>query len=85
MSTFLIHHPVVAAEPGVVDGIAASVRDAAKDMTAGGWPVAVLHMTYVSAERACLSVVEAEDAATVVETLRRAGSRAARVLPALAL
>ncbi|MET3803046.1 hypothetical protein ABIB25_000030 [Nakamurella sp. UYEF19] len=85
MSIFTIRQPVIGADIGAFSGIVDAVRQAADVMTAHGWPVSVLHSTYIPGEQTCVSVVDAEDAVTVMEMLRRAGSRTATVLPALML
>jgi len=85
MGIFVIQHPAPIAYVGTLDGLIAAVRAAANSMTAAGCPVLMLHALYVPADQTCLSVVDADDAATVLEALRRAGSTTARILPALSL
>jgi hypothetical protein len=85
MSIFAVRQPVIVADVGALGSVVAAVGQAAGVMTAGGWPVSVLHSTYIPGEQTCVSIVDAEDAATVMEMLRRAGSRTATVLPALTL
>jgi hypothetical protein len=85
MSTYVIQRPVEVADAVDLRTELASVRAVAAAMTATGQPLRLISTTYIPAEGTCLSVVDAEDAATVIEALRRAGTRAARVLPALIL
>jgi hypothetical protein len=85
MSTFLIRRSVETAHVADLGQEMASVRTTAVAMTARGQPVKVLHTTYVPGDGASLCVVEADDAATVMEALRRAGATAADVLAVLAL
>jgi hypothetical protein len=85
VSTYLIQRSVGAGEVSGLGAEIAAIQSAAMVMTATGLPVRVLHTTYVPADQICLCVMDAEDAATVMEALRRAGATAARVLPALAL
>lgn len=83
--TFLIQRTFAFADVADLGVELAAVRAAALAMTAIGQAVRVVHATYVPGDQSCLCVVDAEDAATVVEALRRAGTGAARILPALAL
>lgn len=85
VSTYLIQRPVGAGEVAELGAEVAAIQAAALAMTATGLPVKVLHTTYVPADQTCLCLMDADDAATVMEALRRAGATAARVLPALAL
>jgi len=85
VSTYLIQRPVGAGEVAELGAEVAAIQAAALTMTATGLPVKVLHTTYVPADQTCLCLMDADDAATVMEALRRAGATAARVLPALAL
>ncbi len=85
MNTFSVQYPVTQPEAGDLADVVAAMRQAAVNMTAACQPVTVLHTTYVPAEQVCLSLVAADDAATVMEVLRRAGSISARVLPAVSL
>jgi len=85
MSIFAVQRNVAGAEVADLGAVIAAVRAVAIAMTASDQPVTVLHSIYVAADRTCVSVIEADDAATVIEALRRAGSRSARVLPAIAL
>jgi hypothetical protein len=85
VSTYLIQRPVGAGDIAELGVEIAAIQAAALAMTATGLPVKVLHTTYVPADQTCLCLMDADDAATVMEALRRAGATAARVLPALAL
>ncbi len=85
MSIFAVQRTVTGAEVADLGAVIAAMRTAAMTMTAADQPVVVLHSTYIPADQTCLSLVEADDAATVMEALRRAGSRSARVLPAISL
>ena len=88
MGTYVIARLVAVADVGALGALGAelsSVRAVAAAMTAGGHPLRVLHATYVAAQQSFQCVVAAEDAATVLEALRRVGTHTARVLPALSL
>jgi hypothetical protein len=83
VNTFAIQHSA-GSEVGLAALAAevAAVRAAATAMTATGLPVTVLHAVYIPAEQTWLCTVEADEAATVIEALRRAGTSTGRVLPA---
>ncbi len=85
MGTYVIERDVAASDVVELGTELARLRAAAGAMTAGGQPLRVLSATYVPANHSCQCVVDAEDAATVLEALRRVGIRTARVLPALDL
>jgi hypothetical protein len=85
MSTFVIERAVAGAAVADLGGELSALRGIATAMTANGQPVQILHATYVPTHQTCLCVVDADDAATVLEALRRAGNHTARVLPALDL
>jgi hypothetical protein len=85
MSTFVVEQAVVASAVADLGAELSALRGIATAMTANGQPVRVLHATYVPTHQTCVCVVDAADAATVLEALRRAGTHTARVLPALDL
>jgi hypothetical protein len=85
MSTYVIERLVAVADVGQLGNELSSVRAVAVAMTAGGQPLRVLHATYVATHQRFQCVVDAEDAATVLEALRRVGTHTARVVPALNL
>ena len=85
MGTYVIQRRVALADVGDLGNELSSVRAVAAAMTAGGHPLRILHATYVAAHHSFQCVVDAENAATVTEALRRVGTHTALVLPALNL
>jgi hypothetical protein len=85
MGTYVIERRVSIADVGALGTELCSVRAVATVMTAAGQPLRVLHATYIAAHESFQCVVDADDSATVLEALRRAGTHTARVLPALDL
>ena len=85
MGTYVIQRQVAPADVGDLGNELSSVRAVARVMTACGQPLQILHATYVAAHHSFQCVVDAENAATVTEALRRVGTHTARVLPALSL
>ena len=85
MSTYVIERLVRVADVGDLGTELSSVRAIAAAMTAAGQPLRVLHATYVATHQNLQCVVDADDASTVLEALRRIGTHTARVLPALDL
>ena len=85
MGTYVIERVIAVADVGELGIELSAVRAMAAAMTAGGQPLRVLHATYVVANQIFSCVVDADDAATVLEALRRVGTHTARVLPALNL
>ena len=85
MGIYAIERLVALADVAEFGSELESVRAVASVMTAHGQPLYVLHATYVPNHQRCLCVVEADDADTVLEALRRIGSHTSSVLPALNL
>ncbi len=83
MSTYVIERRVALADVGNLGNELSSVRSVAAAMTNNGQTLRILHATYVAAHQRFQCVVDAEDAAIVLEALRRVGAHTARVLPAL--
>ncbi len=85
MSTYVIQRVVGGADVAGLGHDTAALRTSAIAMTAQGQPVKVLSATYIPADQTWLCVVDGDDAASVIETLKQAGTTTARVLPAVSL
>lgn len=84
MATFFVEQLAAPAALPELSVDLARVGAIARTMTAAGRSVRWLHVTFVPAREACLSVVDASDEASVVAALAEAGIRAT-VHPAVAL
>jgi hypothetical protein len=85
MGTYMIQRMVGGADVAGLGYDTAALRTSALAMTAQGHPVQVLSATYIPNDQTWLCVVDGDDAASVIETLKQAGTTTARVLPALSL
>jgi hypothetical protein len=83
VSAFVVERPLPIEAIGELAGELSQARAVAAEMSAVGPRVRFLYSFFVPAERMCRSVVDAPDAATLIELLRRTGLSTARVCPAV--
>lgn len=79
----MVQRPLPIEAIGELAGELKQIRAVAATMSAAGPTVQYRYACYLPSDRMCLSVVDAPDAATVLELLRRAGLTTARVLEAV--
>jgi hypothetical protein len=81
---FVVERSLPVEEIGELAGELARFREAAAEVAATGSDVVYLYSLFVPADRMCYTAIEAPDAATVLEVLRRSAiPNTARVLPAV--
>lgn len=84
MAAFIVSRPLPIEDLGDLTAELARLRETVAEAAATGLAVEYVYSVFIATEQVCLSAIDAPDAATVLELVRRSGIPAtAKVLPAV--
>jgi hypothetical protein len=84
VAAFVVSRPLPIEDIGDLSAELARLRETVAQTAATGLEVEYVYSVFIATEQVCLSAIDAPDAATVLEIVRRSGLPAtAKVLPAV--
>jgi Nickel responsive protein SCO4226-like len=83
MPTFVAERYLPATPPAELSAVGEDARRAAREMTAMGIPVRVIHAVHVPTDETCFTLFEAPSADALAEAHRRAGIPFDRIVAAV--